>query len=50
MGPNAIPRVYNEYDKSETVVEVSSSAAISSLARTYIAEAKVLLHSKSADR
>jgi hypothetical protein len=50
MGPNAIPKVYNEYGKSEIVVEVSNSAATSPLARTYIVEAKVLLHSKSADR
>lgn len=50
MGPNAIPRVYNKYGKSETAVEASNSAATSSLARTYIVKARVLLHSKPADR
>ena len=47
MGPNAIPRVYNEYGNNETVVETPKSATTSSLARTYIVEAKVLCTSQS---
>jgi hypothetical protein len=49
-GPNAMPRVYSEQGSSETVVETSNSATTSSLASTYMVEAKVLFHSQSTTR